>query len=317
MKKIILTALLAVIASTGIAQTFVGDSDYFTLPLKGNNGYDIMTKAFFRHYMTDNERYTTMTIATPDEDNTQFNEGDKVIIQYSNNSTDTCSIVTTQKAFAEFEINHNNIIKKSIEQIQLAEYTVRVKKNQRTGLLNETFRREIANASANAQKKKANNITADENSVKKVHATRRETERFGIGFSSGIISLSTEGINNVLAYGAYLSLFNVYADFRMMPTIKQQLTEDTTLKTSIYQANIGYRINILEGFGITPLVGITKVNSKAHATAESYTLVDKLYINYGLMFDHIYRHHTGIGIKTGITVQRHNFGMTFGVSYNW
>lgn len=317
MKKTILAALLAVIASTGIAQTFTGDSDYFTLPLKGNNGYDIMTKGFFRHYITDNERYTTMTIATPDDDNTQFYEGDKVIIQYTNNSADTCCIVTTQTSLAEFTINHSNIIKKSIEYIQLADYTVSIKKNQRTGLLNETFRREIANASANAQKKKANDITADENSVKKVHATRRETERFGIGFSSGIISLSTEDVSSVLAYGAYLSLFNVYADFRMIPTIKQQLAEETTLKTSIYQANVGYRINILEGFGITPLVGITKVNSKSHTVTDSSTLVDKMYINYGLMFDHIYRHHSGVGIKTGITVQRHNFGMTFGVSYNW
>lgn len=317
MKKILFTALLAVIASTGIAQTFTGDSDYFTLPLKGNNGYDIMTKGFFRHYITGDERYTTMTIATPDDDNTQFNEGDKVIIQYTNNSADTCCIVTTQTSLAEFTINHSNIIKKSIEHIQLADYTVSIKKSQRAGLLNDTFRREIANANANARKKKANDTAANNNPDKKVHATSRQTERFGIGFNSGIISLSTEGINNVLAYGAYLSLFNVYADFRMMPTIKQQLTEDTTLKTSIYQANIGYRINILEGFGITPLVGITKVNSKAHATVESNTLVDKLYINYGLMFDHIYRHHTGIGIKTGITVQRHNFGMTFGVSYNW
>lgn len=280
-----------------------------------------MLNAVFSHYITDNDRYTTMTVILPEGDNTLFDEGDKVIIEYTDKTADSSFIIETKASFAEFRIEHGNFIKRPIKRIQIADkFNIQIEQNQRTGLLTDTFRREITSASANAKKKEANNITSNDEQEQFVQHKKKEvcrTEKFGIGFSSGIISMTKEGIGATLAYGAYLSLFNIYADFRMMPTIKQQIDDLSKIKTSIYQVNAGYRINILEGFGITPLIGITKVNSKVVTEAASTELIDKTYINYGILFDHIYRHHSGIGIKTGIAVQRHNFGATFGVAYNW
>lgn len=283
------------------AQAIFGCSKHFALPTTSGT----KTEAFFCHFITSNKEYTTLTLKLTADEKTQIAKGDRVIIEYSDITADTTEIHTANRSevlYAEFVVDTDKLKKKPLHKIKIGEKcSIGIKNDQRSELCKKVFEEHISKAIAIARNNKRNS-----------KRTKRPMEKLGIGASAGIVSLPKEGFIG-LCYGAYISCYNVYADFRMVPTQTQETAGIGTLKTSIIQANAGYRIKILNGFGATPLVGITQFNT----SADEKSIKNKTYVNYGVMFDHIYfTPKKRVGIKTGITIQRHNFGMTFGVAYN-
>lgn len=299
MKKTALL-LLCIIAHTlpiG-AQAIFGCSKHFALPTTS----DTKTEAFFCHFITNKKEYTTLTLKLSVDENIQITKRDKVVIEYSDITADTTEIHTVNQSgvvYAEFVVNTGNLKKKPLHRILIEDKcSISISNDKRTELCKKVFEEHISKAVSIARKNKKNS-----------KAARRPMKNLGIGASAGIVSLPKEGFIG-LYYGAYISCYNIYADFRMVPA--QETNIDGSFSTGIIQANAGYRIKILNGFGATPLVGITQFKT----SSDEKTLREKTYVNYGVMFDHTYfTPKKRFGIKTGITVQRHNFGMTFGVAY--
>ena len=329
MKRIFLTLIIIVQATLSFAQIYIGDSDIIQLPINndGVNG-SLNPIVFFRHYITDNENYTTLNVSLLNE-GVNGEDVNNVIIEYSDNTSETIGVYSKEESNSdciEFRVNHNNICTKAILLIIVEgennyKQIFSIKNGKSTELL-ETFRTGIDKAKNEARKNKRNAIDIDSYKTGKIkNDDSKEVcswEKIGIGISSGITYIAKEGVF-CLSYGAYLSLFNFYADFRMMPTFAQTI-DKAEVKASLCQFNAGYRINIYKGFGITPLIGMTQYRymSKIDDKNEAVVDYDKKYVNYGMMFDHIYFNPAKtFGIKTGVVVQRHNFGMTFGMVYNW
>ena len=301
MKKTALLLLLIIAHALPIgAQAIFGCSDHFALPTASGTE----TEAFFCHFITNNKEYTTLTLKLAADEKRQIVKGDKVIIEYSDMTADTTEIHTVSQSeivYAEFVVNSDNLRKRPLHKIAIEnKYSISIRNDKRTELCKEVFKKHISRVINIASKNKKNS-----------KATKRPAEKLGIGASAGMISLPKEGFNG-LYYGAYISCYNVYADFRMTPIHTQEIVNSGTFRTSTLQANAGYRIKILNGFGVTPLIGITQFKT----SADEKSIKEKTYVNYGMMFDHTYfAPRKRAGIKTGITVQRHNFGMTFGVAY--
>ncbi len=313
MKKLLLTLFVVVQAFLVQAQVYVGVSDTIQLPVNKVQTECMIPGIFFKHYLSDKEDYTTLNILNNFDEKVDFNKLENVVIEYSDNTSDTSKISFVQETehfCIEFRLNNENIYRKTILQIKIngkeSNKLIYSIKNGRSAYLLEEIREQVSKAKSDAQK------------VKKKNKNRFLTEKFGVGITSGITYIAKEGVLG-FSYGAYLSLFNIYADFRIMPTMSQ-IVEKTETKRKISQFNAGYRINIYKGFGITPLIGFTQYSCQTITDNEKTPPVDynKKYINYGIMVDHIYFNPARtFGIKTGVVVQRHNFGMTFGAVYNW
>ena len=329
MKRIFLTLIIIVQATLSFAQIYIGESDIIPLPISNEavNG-SLNPIVFFRHYIKNNDNYTTLNISLLNED-VNVEGVNNVIIEYSDNTSETIGVYSREESdpnCIEFRVNHNNICTKTIlllivqgENNYKQIYSIT---NGKSTELLETFRVCIDKAKIEARKNKRNSIDIDSYKTGKVRNDDskevRSRENFGIGISSGVTSIAKEGVF-CLSYGAYISLFNFYADFRIMPTLAQAI-DNIEVKARLYQFNAGYRINIYKGFGITPLIGMTQYRyiSKQDDNKETILDYDKKYVNYGIMFDHIYFNLAKtFGIKTGVVVQRHNFGITFGAVYNW
>ena len=281
------------------AQVIFGCSNHFELPTTS----DTKTEAFFCHFIKNNKEYTTLTLKLAADEKTEITKGDRVIIEYSDITADTTEIHTVNRSevvYAEFVVNTDNLRKKPLHKIKIEDKSsISIKNDKRSELCKKVFEEHISKAISIARKNKKNS-----------KRTKHPIEKLGIGASAGILSLPQEVFMG-LYYGAYISCYNVYADFRIVPTHIQETTG--TIKTSVVQANAGYRIKILNGFGATPLIGITQFET----SVDEKSIKSKTYVNYGVMFDHVYfTPKKRMGIKTGITIERHNFGMTFGVAYN-
>ena len=134
-----------------------------------------------------------------------------------------------------------------------------------------------------------------------------------------------------LSYGASINIFNAHFDISVAPakhrtSVKVGYWEN---ESRILVANIGWRIRIAKGFGITPMIGLIRadigdvdgwdwtVDNNGLANAFQTKQSNK-YFNYGAMVDYTFFDASNhYGFKIGLVAQRYNYGALIGASFNW
>lgn len=341
MKKILLSLLLCSIISTISAQIYMGESEALLLPRSTEynlyGGY--APSIFIRYYASDSTDYATCVISIPSYNkNVDIRNGNTIILEHDN-SNDTTYVLNVNKqhvnvlelTVVEFNFEYSDLFQETpstirIQQDNRPDYRIDIKHWYKDKLA-KMLRNKLAQAKENARKAQSgiqgvHTNTPDHLAEKHVPTAtnKRKTriiEDVGIGITAGGIKIKEEGMtSHAGAYGAHLTLLGLYTDFRIIPAEKVEMPAEQ-LKTSCYQFNVGYRVQVYKGLGITPLIGMIqcKVDTRVHdvVTVE----YNKKYFNFGGMIDYIFLNQPQTtGIKIGAVAQKYNFGISVGVVYN-
>jgi hypothetical protein len=156
-----------------------------------------------------------------------------------------------------------------------------------------------------------------------------QKESFSLGLNANLTNISEHDTQR-MAYGMYLSLYNLYIDFTIAPAehrnslgVKYWRDEER-----IFNVNAGYRIKIYKNIGITPLIGITQyevgdvdgydwsVGNNGNIVNSFNVKYSKTLFNYGGCIDYT-QFFGNFGLKVGLVAQRYTYGAIFGFSMAW
>lgn len=159
---------------------------------------------------------------------------------------------------------------------------------------------------------------------------KKPFEVINASYISNYITLKDMNLQR-LSYGASINIFNAHLDISVAPAAHRTsvMVGYWENESRILSINVGCRIKIVKGLGITPIIGFIRADigdvngwdwsvDNDGIVNEYTTKQTNKYFNYGAIADYTFFESSNhFGVKIGIVAQRYNFGAIIGTSFNW